>query len=148
MIYELTDLIQEKLIAAGFNNVSYGIEGSFDLDKQNLLPLAHIGLNTSEQSNFNQISFYVTIMDVLASTDLMETSEMDNKFKHVQNLIDIQHDLNIRGHRFINSLVIADTTFQQRLSNTPSLQWNDDLAKDHLVGYDFELVFNVKLICS
>lgn len=143
-MYNITDLIQDKLTEAGFNNVSYGIEGGFDLDDHNLLPLAHVTLNTSLQTNYNQVSFVVVIMDVLASTDLMETSEMTNPFKHVSNLIDIQHDLNIKGHKFINLINNADTTFYQRLDNQPILQWNDDFAKDRLVGYDFELVFNLE----
>ena len=143
-MYNITDLLQEKLIEAGFNNVGYGIEGGFDLDKQNLLPLAHITLNTSLQTNYNQVSFIVSIMDILASTDLKETDEMENPFMHVTNLIDIQHDLNIKGLKAINLIRNSNSEFYQRLENEPILQWNDDFAKDHLVGYDFELVFNLE----
>lgn len=143
MIYEITDLIHEKLIEAGVNNPSYGIEGELNLDKQNLLPLAHIVLATSQQSNYNQVTFLISVMDVLATTSILNRSEMTNAFGHVQNLIDLQNSLNIVSHKFINLLYNADTDFYQRLDNTPILQWNDDFAKDGLVGYDFELVFNL-----
>ena len=143
MIYEITDLIHEKLIEAGVNNASYGIEGELNLDKQNLLPLAHIVLATSQQSNYNQVTFLISVMDVLATTSILNRSEMTNAFGHVQNLIDLQNSLNIVSHKFINLLDNADTDFYQRLDNTPILQWNDDFAKDGLVGYDFELVFNL-----
>ena len=143
MIYEITDLIHEKLIEAGVNNASYGIEGELNLDKQNLLPLAHIVLATSQQSNYNQVTFLISVMDVLATTSILNRSEMTNAFGHVQNLIDLQTSLNIVSHKFINLLYNADTDFYQRLDNNPILQWNDDFAKDGLVGYDFELVFNL-----
>lgn len=143
-MYNITDLIHEKLIEAGFNNIAYGMEGEFNLDKHNLLPLAHVSLNTSEQTNFNKVSFLITIMDVLASTTTLETSEMTNAYGHVSNLIDLQHSLNILGHKFINLIENADTTFYQRIDNQPILQWNDDLGKSRLVGYDFELIFNLE----
>lgn len=142
-MYNITDLIQAKLVEAGCNNVSYGTEGEFNIDAHNLLPLGHVVLNTSQSSNFNQVSFSILIADVLASTSVMDVSEMTNPFNHVSNLIDIQHDLNIKGLKFIRLIYNSDSAFYQRLDNTPVMQWEDDLGRDRLVGYTFELVFNL-----
>ena len=142
-MYDIIDLLQAKILEAGFNNATYGLEGEFNIDAHNLLPLCHTVLNTSQSSNYNQISFSILIADVLASTSIMEVSEMTNPYKQVSNLIDIQHDLNIKGLKLINLIYNADAAFNQRLDNTPVLQWEDNLGRDNLVGYSFEVVFNL-----
>ena len=143
MIYEINDILHTKFKAQGFNAITFGDVSEVDLQKQSILPLAHIVLDSIENLPASvNVNYTGVVVDSIDSNNLDPRTTL-NKFSRTDNLEDVFHDLAFRLRRvFLSIQKDVDTNIS--LVGLPTFEALYDEGLNDFAGYRWTAVFNIR----
>lgn len=133
--YRITEAINTELKAAGFNVTTIGDYFKADIQRQNIMPYAHVvPINKAygdEDNNTNVYSFAIIGMDIV-DFNKENINDVQDTFNGTDNLIDVLNDIDNRLSKFVEQLKrgaitdedisidvgVTQETFLERYENT------------------------------
>ena len=133
-IYEASDVLIQELKNAGFNQVTFGNVQNIDLQKQNLMPLANIEVQSVE---LNQATANITFSVIVV--DLVDDKALEKGLNNrTDNLPDVLHDLAARVRTVYNQFE-TNNSVNYKSSATFDLDAFEARFTNKLAGYEFTI---------
>lgn len=143
MIYEANEILFSKFQAQEFGTITFGDVTEVDLKKQSMLPLAHIVLDSIENTDTSvNISYSGVVVDSVDSNNLDPRNSLNN-FRRTDNLEDVFHDLARRLRRVFLS-IHKDTTTNIDIVGNYTFEALYDDGQNDFAGYRWTVVLSLR----
>ena len=141
-LYDANGILGSKLRAAGFNTVTFGSPSEVNWNKNTIMPLAHMTLDSSINGVATQQYDYRVIVADLPDTNNISPRDVANDLTLSDNKEDILHDLAERVNVVIRALIrdvdVIDSTAELTMITVISE------SKDGLIGYTFTMSITIE----